>query len=159
MSTGTDLHPAQDYIDLLKGQGRPVVMLGIVGIPPVTGRNPDPPFEPIAGGVLDLVYRDWQDPDFPNGGDILPDDWDAGRTAEYKTWQFGIGPGCTGQDDNGDFTGQAIPPVRVKEVCESLNDNPDDEIRCCMESVCDTDFSGALACLIGVVGSSIPPVE
>ena len=155
-STGTALRPVQEYIDFLNGQGRPTVMLGILGIPPVTARNPDPPFEPTAGGVLDLVYRDWQDPDYPNGGDILPDDWDQGRNAAYKTWQFGIGPGCTGEDGNGGYTGQAIPPVRVKEVCEALNTG--DEIRCCMESVCDTDFSGALQCLTGLVAENVPPV-
>jgi hypothetical protein len=155
-STGTALRPVDEYISFLQGQGRPVVMLGIVGIPPVTARNPDPPFEPTAGGVLDLVYRDWRDPDFPNGGDVLPDDWAAGRDAAYKEWQFGIGPGCTGEDGNGGFTGQAIPPVRIKEVCESLNAG--DEIRCCMESVCDTDFSGALQCLAGLVSENVPPV-
>lgn len=155
-STGSALRPVQEYIDLLGAQDRPVVMLGILGVPPVTDRNPDPPFEPLAGGVLDLVYRDWRDPDFANGGDILPDDWDAMRDAEYKQWQYGVGPGCTGQDDAGEFTGQAIPPVRVKEVCQALD--TDDEIRCCIESICDTDFSPALRCLAGLIQENFTPV-
>jgi hypothetical protein len=148
-STGDSLRPVQEYVDFLNDQGRKVVMLGILGVPLVTERNPDPPYEPLAGGVLDLVYRDWRDPDFANGGDILPDDWDAGRDAAYQQWQFGIGPGCTGQTEAGDFTGQAIPPVRVKEVCQALD--VEDEIRCCIESICDTDFSGALTCLAGLI--------
>lgn len=156
VSTGESLRPVQEYIDLLGDQGRPVVMLGILGVPPVTERNPDPPYEPLAGGVLDLVYRDWRDPDFANGGDILPEDWDAGREADYKQWQYGIGPGCTGQDGDGNFTGQAIPPVRVKEVCQALDTG--DEIRCCIESICDTDFSPALRCLTGLISENFTPV-
>jgi hypothetical protein len=156
VSSGDSLRPVQEYIDLLGAQDRPVVMLGILGVPPVTERNPDPPYEPLAGGVLDLVYRDWRDPDYANGGDILPDDWDAGRDAAYKQWQFGVGPGCTGEDESGDFTGQAIPPVRVKEVCQALD--TDDEIRCCIESICDTDFSPALRCLAGLIQENFTPV-
>ncbi|MCA9709061.1 MAG: hypothetical protein KDK70_24665 [Myxococcales bacterium] len=165
-STGDRLRPVQEYIDYLQGQDRRVVMLGIVGVPPVTERNPDPPFQPLAGGVLDLEYRDWRDPDYPNGGDVLPDDWDAGLDAAYKEYQFGIGPGCTGEDGMGGFTGQAIPPVRIKEVCQALDiaddpDTPDDEteIRCCMESICDTDFSPALRCLNGLIQEHVIPTE
>ncbi len=165
-STGDNLRPVDEYIDFLQGQDRRVVMLGIVGVPPVTDRNPDPPFQPLAGGVLDLVYRDWRDPDYPNGGDVLPDDWDQGFDAAYKEYQFGIGPGCTGEDGMGGYTGQAIPPVRVKEVCQSLDiaDNPETsedetEIRCCMESICDTDFSPALRCLTGLIQENVIPTE
>ncbi len=166
-STGDRLRPVQEYIDYLRGQDRRVVMLGIVGVPPVTDRNPDPPFQPLAGGVMDLVYRDWRDPDFDNGGDILPDDWAEGRDAAYKEYQFGIGPGCTGEDGAGGFTGQAIPPVRIKEVCQALDiaDDPDtpnedeSEIRCCMESICDTDFSPALRCLTGLIQENVIPTE
>ena len=164
-SMGSRLRPVQEYIDFLQGLDHRVVMLGIVGIPPVTARNEDPPYQPTAGGVFDLVYRDWQDPEYP-AGDILPDDWANGITAEFKQYQFGIGPGCTGEDDMGGFTGQAIPPVRVKEVCEALNveDDPDTfedetEIRCCMESICDTDFSAALQCLAGLIEQSVIPTE
>jgi hypothetical protein len=132
----------------------------------VTERNPEPPYQPTAGGVFDLVYRDWRDPEYPTG-DILPDEWAAGVNAEYKAYQFGVGPGCTGQNEAGDFTGQAIPPVRIKEVCQAL-DIPDDpetpnvdetEIRCCMESICDTDFSPALQCLAGLIEENFIPPE
>jgi hypothetical protein len=166
-STGESLRPVQEYIDFLRGQeGRRVVMLGILGIPIVTERNPEAPYQPIAGGVQDLVYRDWRDPEYGNGGDILPDEWAQGIDAAYKQFQFGIGPGCTGQDEAGNFTGQAIPPVRIREVCEALDvaddpDTPEDEteIRCCLESICDTDFSFALRCLAGLVEENFVPTE
>ena len=96
------------------------------------------------GGVFDLVYRDW----VPS--DILPGD---PKSAAQKQYEFGIGPGCSNA-----ATGQAVPPVRVKEVCESLNipDDPntpdiDGELRCCIESICDTDFSNAINCLAGIL--------
>ncbi|MCA9718068.1 MAG: hypothetical protein H6713_35345 [Myxococcales bacterium] len=161
------LHDKTRYIDyiknvLIKQQNKDVVMLGILGVPLVTAYNPDPPYEPIAGGVKSLVYRDWIDGAYP-AGDILPGDAD---NAAKKQFLFGIGPGCTGEDGQGGFTGQAIPPVRVKEVCESLNveDNPDTpgydetQIRCCIESICSTDFSPAIDCLAGLLTSTLPPV-
>ena len=154
-SSGSGLRPVDEYTAFLQGLNRPVVMLGILGVPPVTEHAEDPPFQPLAGGVTDLVYRDWQDPDYANGGDILPDEWDAGRNAAYKQYQFGIGPGCTGEDGNGGFTGQAIPPVRVKDVCESLDTA--DQVRCCIESICDTDFSPALQCLSGLIRENVIP--
>jgi len=130
-------------------------MLGILGVPLVTARNPDPPFQPTAGGVFDLVYRNWNDGQYP-AGDILPDEFAMGVTAADKLFDFGIGPGCTGQDMTGAFTGQAIPPVRIKEVCESLNLGPEPaDIRCCIESICDDDFSPAIECLTGIIRESI----
>ena len=166
VSSGDRLRPVQEYISFLQDQNRRVVMLGIVGVPPVTERNPDPPFQPIAGGVLELEYRDWRDPDYASGGDILPDEWADGVDAAFKEYQFGIGPGCTGEDGAGGFTGQAIPPVRVKEVCQALDVDddpatPEDEadVRCCMESICDTDFSPALQCLAGLIQENVIPVE
>ncbi|MEZ4385701.1 MAG: hypothetical protein R3A79_30560 [Nannocystaceae bacterium] len=131
---------------LIDGQHKEVIMLGILGIPEVTAHNPEPPYEPTAGGVKDLVYRQWND------GDILPGD---GGTAATKQFEFGIGPGCTGLDGEGNYTGQAIPPVRIKEVCESLNDG--DKIRCCMESICDDDFSPAIECLSGLLQETFAP--
>ncbi len=126
-------------------------------MPKVTAHNPNAPFEPTAGGVMDLVYRDWKDPAYPVG-DILPDEWSQGVTAAKKQFDFGIGPGCTGEDGMGGFTGQAIPPVRIKEVCEALNidkGNGEVDVRCCIESICDTDFSAAIQCLTGIIGESI----
>jgi hypothetical protein len=63
------------------------------------------------------------------------------------------------------FTGQAVPPVRVRSVCESL-DIPDDpatpqdeaEVRCCIESICDEDFSPAIRCLTGLIQNAVTPV-
>ncbi len=149
------LQPIERYISylkevLIKGKNKQVVMLGILGVPPVTARNPLPPFEPTDGGVFDLVYRDW----LPT--DILPGDT---KDAPTKQYEFGIGPGCSNA-----ATGQAVPPVRVKEVCESLNvpDDPatpnnDAKLRCCIESICDTDFSNAINCLAGILQNELAP--
>ncbi len=128
-------------------------MLGVLGVPPVTAHNADPPFEPIEGGVDALVYRDWIDGEFDGmgSGDLLPEHVANGETVESKRFEFGtIGPGCTRVGDDG-VTGQALPPTRIREVCESLNHTDEegsDQIRCCIESVCDTDFSDAINCLV-----------
>jgi len=154
-----------------------VVMLGVLGVPPVTEREASPPFEAIEGGIADLVYRDWKDGEYDGtseGGDILPADWGSGLTAVHKQWEFGIGPGCTGKTtmivDDGDggekevevFTGQAVPPVRIRDVCESLNlvDDATGQMRkrCCIESICDDDFSPAVDCLTGIIAETISPV-
>jgi hypothetical protein len=163
-SGGDGLTPVGDYVDFLEGLGRPVVMLGILGVPEVTEHAMEAPFQPTAGGVMDLVYRLWRDPQYDMGGDILPDEWAEGIDADYQNFQFGIGPGCTGEAEGGGFTGQAIPPVRVKEVCESLNvpDDPETpadetEVRCCIESICDQDFSAAIRCLGGLVETNFVP--
>ena len=133
-------------------------MLGMFGVPPVVAHNPEPPYEPIAGGAIDLVYRQWQDFPFP-AGDILPDPWGAGIDAADKEFELGaLGPGCTGTDDTGAFTGQALPPVRLREVCESLDyvdENGDQRTACCIESICDNDYSPAIRCLTGAVSESL----
>ena len=149
------LQPLSRYEGYLKNvligqKHKQVVMLGILGVPPVTAHNPDPPYQPISGGVFDLVYRDWvQD-------DILPND---PKTPAQKQYEFGIGPGCSNAT-----TGQAIPPVRIKEVCESLNvpDDPnttlnEEKLRCCIESICDDDFSDAIDCLSGILQDELLP--
>ncbi len=164
--TASTLQPISRYVNYLtntlrEGQKKEVVMLGILGVPEVTAHNEDSPFEPIAGGVFDLEYRNWRDGQYTGiegGGDILPDEFNAGVTAADKQFDFGVGPGCTGGDAIGGFTGQAIPPVRIKEVCESLNiDNGDGttDVRCCIESICDDDFSAAIQCLAGIIGEAI----
>lgn len=150
------LHPLSRYEDFLnvymrEALNKEVLMLGILGVPPVTEHNPESPFEPIAGGVHDLEYRQWRE------SDILPEDAMAGIDVDYQQWSFGIGPGCTGTDEMGEVTGQAIPPVRIKELCESLD--YEDNIRCCIESVCDDDFSAAIGCLTGVIQEVFLPVE
>jgi hypothetical protein len=147
------LHPLSRYVtylqdELIEDQNKEVVMLGILGVPPVTAHNVNPPFEPTAGGVMDLVYRQWQDGPYPMG-DLLPEDIENGETAATKEFELGFGPGCTGEDGMGGFTGQALPNVRVQEVCEALDE--DEQIRCCIESVCDNDFSDAINCLTGML--------
>jgi hypothetical protein len=145
--------------ELRENQRKEVVMLGILGVPEVTAHNDNAPFEPTAGGVMDLVYRNWEDGEYP-GGDILPTEFAGGTTAADKQADFGIGPGCTGGDAVSGFTGQAIPPVRIKEVCEALNiENADGsvDVRCCIESICDDDFSAAIRCLTGIIGEAIQP--
>jgi hypothetical protein len=160
------LHPLSRYLtyiqdELIANQNKEVIMLGILGVPEVTEHNQLPPYQPTQGGVEDLVYRQWIDGPWP-GGDILPADADDGATAATKEFEFGIGPGCTGDDGMGGFTGQAIPPPRIIEVCEALNvdvGGPNEKIRCCIESICDTDFSDAIGCLTGIIQTVINPVE
>lgn len=162
------LQPISRYIALLeslRAQGREVMMLGVLGVPEVTKHADTPPHEPVEGGVAAIEFRTWRDPEFPEG-DVLPDEWADGVRAADKQWEFGIGPGCTGFDETaGMFTGQAVPPVRIRSVCESL-DIPDDpatpendaEVRCCIESICDEDFSPAIRCLTGLIQSVVTPV-
>jgi hypothetical protein len=154
-SPNSVLQPISRYVNYLKKEliekrNKQVIMLGILGVPPVTAHNPDPPFEPTEGGVKTLVYRDW----LPS--DILPGDT---KTAPQKQYDFGIGPGCSNA-----ATGQAVPPVRIKEVCESLNVPEDPNIpgtqaklRCCIESICDQDFSPAINCLAGILQQELTP--
>ena len=148
------LHPLSRYTDFLtgyvrEGLGKEVLMLGILGVPPVTAYNPDPPHEPIAGGVHDLEYRRWRD------SDLSVEDEMQGFDVDFQQWSFGIGPGCVATD-GGEVVARAVPPVRVKEVCEALN--YDDRVRCCIESVCDDDFSAAIGCLTDVLQSVFVPV-
>lgn len=138
--------------DLRDNQGKEVFMLAVSGIPPVTQYAADFPHQPVAGGVFDLVYRNWIDGQYP-AGDILPVEFNNGETAADKQFDFGIGPGCTGEDGMGGFTGQAMPPVRVREVCEALN--LEDAPRCCMTSICDADLSDAMSCMTNLVRSTL----
>jgi hypothetical protein len=144
--------------DLRENQNKEVLMLGILGVPLVTDYADSPPFNPIAGGELSLVYRDWIDGTYP-AGDILPLEAADGVTAADKQFDFGIGPGCTGVPDiNGISTGQGTPNTRVMEVCHALDyvdGSGNENIRCCITSICDSDFSPAIDCLTGIIGDSI----
>lgn len=132
------------YLEFLRDeQGKDVFMIGYVGVPSVTEHAADPPFEPTGGGAAGLVPRTWIDGQYP-AGDILPSEFADGVDAADKEFAFGVGPGCTGAQPDGSFTGQAVPNHRVMEVCESL-DTPalgDDGIRCAIESVCDGEYGG-----------------
>jgi hypothetical protein len=160
------LHPLHRYLtylqdELIQDQNKEVLMLGILGVPLVTAHNPNPPFNHISGGIMDLVYRQWRDGAYPVG-DLLPEDIDDEETALTKEFEFGIGPGCTGENGMGGYTGQAIPNVRVQEVCEALNEpatmTEPEKIRCCIESICDTDFSDAIGCLTGIIQTVVVPI-
>jgi hypothetical protein len=147
------LHPLDRYGDALGEQlGRGVVMLAMVGVPEVTSHDPAPPFHPLVGGVLDLVVRRWNDQAWP-AGDLLPGDPESGPK---KEWRWGIGPACTGLDGVGGFTGQALPSLRMNAVCQSLDRGPDpQDLRCIIESVCDTDPTQALWSLAGLVQNAV----
>ncbi|MEM9452584.1 MAG: hypothetical protein AAGF11_00295 [Myxococcota bacterium] len=153
------MHPTSRYIqylDYLRDDlGKDVFMMEVTGVPPVIAHNPEAPFLPISGGVHDLLYRDWVDLPYPSG-DIDPQEWAQGIRASNKQFELGIGPGCTVEDDQGAFQ-QATPPVRMLEVCDSLNfGDPEFGSRCCVESVCDHRLSTSYACLTGML---MPPGE
>jgi hypothetical protein len=137
------LFPRSRYTDMLadtfEAAGKPVFMLVMAGVPGVTAHAPEAPHGPIAGGVLDLVHRQWTQED------ILPGDFDSWAQKEYE---FGIGPGCTNA-----ATGQALPPGRIQDVCEAL-DQPG-ELRCCIESICDANFGGAMDCLADMLAQRL----
>jgi hypothetical protein len=148
------MHPTDRYVSALRdtlvlGEDKPVVMLGILGVPPVTEHNVDIPFEPVLGGLFDLVIRDWQDED------ILPSDAAQGVTAADKQFVFGVGPGCSRPQSTA--VAQAIPPVRIPAVCEALNEE-DSAARCCIESICDDDYSAGMGCLTGMLTSQLNPL-
>ncbi len=155
------LHPVSRYTAYLDSllASREVVMLDLVGVPSVVAHNPNPPYEPIAGGVHDLLYRDWIDAPFPSG-DILPNQWDIGLRAADMQFLFGsLAPGCTAIDEVSGDIGQALPPVRTREVCQALDgvdgDTGEAIVRCCMESICDGDYSLAIDCLGGTLAQAI----
>ncbi len=156
------MHSVEGYVeflrgDLFEGQEKDVMMLPLVGVPPVVAHNPEPPFQPIAGGEYDLLYRRWRDGAYP-AGDIPPDEDVQGVTAADKEFELGIGPGCTRVDDAGTIEGQAMPPTRILEVCHGLDMEVDGNslARCCVESICDEDYGGLGICIQGMLADSRP---
>ena len=140
------LHPTSRYLEyyrdeLIDALGKQVVMLGVLGVPPVTEQAPRPPYEPIAGGVLDLVHREWVDGYFPQGDLIAGDVGDAADQA----FRAGIGPGCLVDDGAGGVL-RGLPPVRIREVCEGLEEG--DRWACCIGSICAPDFSHVFECMV-----------
>jgi hypothetical protein len=158
------LQPVTRYTDFLAQYlrddlGKQVFMAGLIGVPTVTSHNPDPPFEPVSGGVFDLVVRNWQNGQYP-AGDIAPTEWAQGVTAADKEFLFGVGPACTGLDAMGGLTSQAIPSQRVMDVCQALdfNDGVGDRSRCSLESICDADYGGMRDFVRGVLASGPGPI-
>lgn len=140
-----NLQPLSRYTNYIEGVlaedlGKPVYMLGLLGVPAVTEHQARSPFTPTAGGILDLEIRDWTD------ADVLPDDSAAGVTAADQQFGFGIGPSCSRPESTS--RQQAIPPVRIAEVCDGLS-GPEGQ-RCCIESICDDDYTAAMRCLVGM---------
>lgn len=147
-ATPGPLTPAAQYSAFLHELGssmdKVILMLGAVGVPPVEAHSVGVPFHPVEGGIHALQVREW------STDDLTPPDVAAGVSAADKHFELGIGPGCTGVTRRGDVIGQAVPPIRIAEVCTSLDVEREDSdygIRCCLESVCDDDFANALGCL------------
>ncbi|MCH9685189.1 MAG: hypothetical protein K0V04_27385 [Deltaproteobacteria bacterium] len=145
------LHPIERYTsylaDYLPRTGKEVMMLALVGVPTVTNHAARPPFEPTAGGIDALLYREWIDGQYP-AGDIVPEEAVLGLDAADKTFALGVGPGCTGEDALGMYS-QGQPPPRIQQVCQALDGQGG--VHCCMESICDPDFGAAMTCLRGMI--------
>lgn len=155
-----DLQPIERYnayLDYLsQTQQKPVFMLGLLGVPSVTAHNREPPFEPVAGGRYDLVVRDWTE------DDVLPEDVDAGVSAADLQFNYGIGPGCSRPESTS--VAHALPPIRALEVCSHVDGQVDEDgnplTTCCVESICDDDYSAGMRCLAGMLADeagTLPP--
>lgn len=134
---GDVLHPIgrySDFLDALVANGKPVVMLDLLGVPSA-GAEP--------------IYRDWREGVYPVG-DLLPGEQ---TSAADKQFEFGIGPACVGHDELGELTNQALPDVRMTRLCESFD--ADGQVRCCIESSCEGDYTGAIGCLTGVIQTAV----
>ena len=109
------MHAVEGHVEFLREDlQRDVMMVQLVGVPEVVEHSIEVPFQPIAGGELELVYRDFVDVPYP-GGDIPPTEWAQGIRAAHKRFEIGIAPGCTAYED-GVVTAQATPPVRLLEA-------------------------------------------
>ncbi|MBV1862376.1 MAG: hypothetical protein KUG77_28405 [Nannocystaceae bacterium] len=140
-----NLHPPARYTNYLQDTlaadlNKPVYMLGLLGVPAVTGRMDRAPFTPTAGGILDLETRDWVE------ADVLPEDAALGVTVADQQFAFGVGPSCSRPQST--TRQQGIPPVRIAEVCDGLS-GPESQ-RCCIESICDDDYTAGMRCLVGM---------
>jgi hypothetical protein len=147
VTTDAPMQPLSRYTNYLLGDldDHEVRMIAVTGVPLVTEYSPDPPFQPITGGVASLVLREWRDGVFPRG-DLVPQDLEDGVEVEDKTYLYKAGPGCTEPvGDTGRFV-QAIPNPRVNQVCASIDD-PAARPRCCVESICDP--APAMSCVEG----------
>ena len=134
--------------ELVGAQAKRVDFFVIAGVPQVTAYDPDPPFGPTAGGLPDLVVRDWEDGQYP-AGDILPSEYAVGIGADDKQFAFGVGPACTGEDPSGVVNRQAVPALRLFGVCQAIDDGG--ESRCFIDSICNATYDGAFGALFGSV--------
>jgi hypothetical protein len=150
------LHETDRYIQyldyLVQDRGKTVDLFAIAGVPEVTEYSDDRPFAPTAGGIYDLAVRDWIDGPLP-AGDILPSEDAAGITAADKHFLLGVGPACSGQNLRGQYARQAVPNLRLFDVCMSL-DEPDAQ-HCFIDSVCELRFDNALRVLYGTMFAQI----
>ena len=71
--------------------------------------------------------------------------------AEYQA-NFGIGPGCV-LGDPGQPSGVAVPPVREREFAEAFVDEDSRNLY----SICQSDYSGALAAIAGQIADAMLP--
>lgn len=161
LPAGDAMVPTSTYSEFLVSQVgtpgcTPMFMVALSGVPGVTAHDRSAPFFPEEGGLDALLYRDVVDAPFPDG-DLLPEDADEDVTAADKQFMWGIGPGCSSLDASGDRIAQPRPDPRTFEVCRGL-DRPDDPRgqRCCIESACDDNHDGVVACMTGVVQLSMP---
>jgi hypothetical protein len=144
--TEAPLMPTWRYSEYLQQElgGREVVMIAITGVPLVDERSPVPPYEPVAGGLDDLLLRGWW------AADLLPPDLADGLDVGDKRLEFKAGPGCTDYAEQPPRIVQAIPNPRVNEVCSALDvTGGEAAVRCCVESICDPQIR--LDCIDGWV--------
>lgn len=148
-ATPDPLTPLSGYVDRLTElrdlEGHDVGMVAITGVPTVTARNVDAPYEPVAGGLADLVVHDAREGTYPDG-DVLPGEYE---TAADLQAEYGVGAGGLFADPAFLHQARGIPNPRVNEVCAALDIDGDEgaRVRCCIESVCDP--VAALDCVFG----------
>ncbi|HWB78806.1 MAG TPA: hypothetical protein VG755_27780 [Nannocystaceae bacterium] len=136
------MHPTSRYIEMLqwlRDGGKRVTMLALSGVPEVTQYGATPPFEPTAGGLEALVYRDWR------AADLFAEEQTDGVTPEDLYFEYDIGPACLAARDDGTRLARALPSPRLFEVCRAL-DEPD-RVGCCIDSAC-SDPSAGLRCVL-----------
>jgi|GEM_PF-2385361 len=141
------LQPLERYrlylVDYLAQElDKPVFMLGLLGVPAVTEHDAMPPYTPTAGGVAQMQFRDWTE------DDVLPEDAANGVTAADQQFTFGIGPSCSRPSSTS--RAQGLPPLRMAELCSQLSDGQTTQA-CCMESICDDDYTAGMRCLAGML--------
>jgi hypothetical protein len=129
----------RDALDELRASGKNVAMLALTGVPLVSEYDITPPYQPIDGGLGDLVYRGWHE------SDLSAAEMADGDMPEDLYFAFTIGPACGFAE--GALT-RALPSPRLFDTCASLDG--DAHVGCCIDSICG-EFDGAFHCLAGVI--------